>query len=316
MTESNSTLRFDDRVAIVTGAGNGLGRAYALLLAARGAKVLVNDLGSDTSGQGADLAVAEAVVEEIRRAGGQAKANGDTVSTADGGNAIVAQALDHWGKVDILVNNAGLTVASTGLDGMSDEVYAHDMDVAAGGTFHLSRAVWRHMIDRDYGRIVNVSSSSFFGIGSGLSYPAAKGAVLGMSRAMAAGARNKGYDIKVNSIMPVARSRLSSAMGEDVALTMERIFPPSAVAPVVAFLAHEDVPCSGETFTVGGGRYARVFFGVADGYRGSLNLTAEEVRDHFDEAVDTSNFVVPVDSCDEASLFRTLIDWSILRMME
>ncbi len=313
---SDDELRFDGRVAIVTGAGHGLGRAYALLLAARGAKVLVNDRGGDMSGVGTDIGVAQAVVDEISGAGGDAEANGDTVATTAGANAIAAQALDRWGKVDILINNAGLVVTSTSLAGVSDEDYDTDMGVAAGGTFRLCRAVWAHMIDRDYGRIVNVSSGSLFGLGSGVPYPAAKGAVLGISRSLAAAANNKDRNIKVNCIMPVAASRMSVMMGEETAQKMERIFPPSAVAPVVGLLSHEHAPCNGETLAVGGGRFARVFFGITDGYRGSVDQTLEDVRDHFDEAMRMSVFDVIGDGYDDAIMYQADIDFSLLRELD
>jgi NAD(P)-dependent dehydrogenase (short-subunit alcohol dehydrogenase family) len=287
-----------------------------LLLAARGAKVLVNDRGGDMNGLGADSGVAQAVVDEIRAAGGEAEANGETVATTAGANAIAAQALERWGKVDILVNNAGLVVTNTSLAGVSDENYDTDMGVAAGGTFRLCRAVWAQMVERDYGRIVNVSSSSVFGLGSGVPYPAAKGAVLGMSRSLAAGARNYNRNIKVNAIMPVAASRMSVMMGEETAQQMQTIFPPSAVAPIVALLAHEDAPCNGETFDVGGGRFGRVFFGITDGYRGSVDQTLEDVRDHFNEAMDMSHFTVVIDGYDNAMMYQNDIDWSLLRQID
>jgi hypothetical protein len=137
-----------------------------------------------------------------------------------------------------------------------------------------------------------------------------------MSRSLAAATRNTGRNIKVNCIMPVAASRMSVMMGEETAARMQKTFPPSAVAPLVALLAHEDVPCNGETFDVGGGRFGRVFFGITDGYRGSVDQTLEDVRDHFDEAMDMSHFEVISDGYDDAMMYQNDIDWSLLRQID
>lgn len=170
-------MRFDDQVVVVTGAGNGLGRAYALELAARGARVLVNDLGGGIHGTGADMSTAQAVVDEITALGGVAEANADTVATAEGGQAIIDQALQTWGQVDAVINNAGVVVSRGPIDENDPEDYVTDLMVAAGGTFFVTRAVWRHMWDRNYGRILNVASGAVLGMLSAAGYPAAKAAV-------------------------------------------------------------------------------------------------------------------------------------------
>ncbi len=176
-----SEMRFDGRVAVVTGAGGGLGREYALLLAKRGAKVLVNDLGSDGGGRGANTAMAQAVVDEIRAFGGITLANGDSVATTAGADAIVQQALDAWGRIDILINNAGV-VRGGNLATLTDDDYEFDMAIASGGTMRVTRAIWPRLLEQDYGRIVNVSSGSVFGMGAGISYPATKAARTTVSR--------------------------------------------------------------------------------------------------------------------------------------
>lgn len=302
-------MRFDGKVAIVTGAGGGLGKSYAQLLATRGAKVLVNDLGGDFSGRGADAAYAAVAAEEIRATGGEAEANVESVATSAGADAIVADAIARWGRVDILVNNAGVTSSTGDLDTLTDEQWNTDMGVAAGGTFYMCRAVWRGMIERGYGRIVNISSSSFFGMGgSAVPYPAAKGAAWAMTRTLASNGAQ--YGIKVNCVMPSAAARMSKMMGEAIYQALERGFPARAVAPVIGLLAHEDVPVTGEMFTAGAGGFARVFAGVCKGYRAhDHDWTIEEARSNFDRAMDMTDFIVPRNTFEENALMGVEIPW-------
>lgn len=307
-------LNFDGKVAIVTGGGGGLGKAYAALLAARGAKVLVNDLGGDFQGHGQDQGYAEASAEEIRNAGGMAEANGDTVATSAGAEAIVQDALRRWGRIDIVVNNAGIVSAAGNLSTVTDEQWEKDMAVSASGTFYLCRAVWKEMLERDYGRIVNISSGSWFGMGSAVPYPAAKGAVWAMTRALASATRALGKDVKVNALMPIAGSRMTQLMGPEIHGLMERDFPARAVAPVVAMLAHDSAPCNGEMFTAGGGGYTRVFAGVTRGYRATdKDWTPETALAQFDAVMDTSGFDIPTGSMDEAALYKSDVPWDAFK---
>lgn len=306
--------RFDGKVAIVTGAGGGLGKAYATLLAARGAKVLVNDLGGDHVGEGRDASYAEVAAAEIRAKGGIAEANGDNVATSVGAEAIVNDALSRWGRVDILVNNAGIVSGSGPLPTITDGQWEKDMAVSASGTFYMCRAVWEGMNDRNYGRIVNVSSGSWFGMGSGLPYPAAKGAVWAMTRALASATNETKKNIKVNAIMPIAGSRMTALMGPEIDAVMQRDFPPHAVAPVVGLLAHENAPCNGEMFSVSGGGFARVLVAVAEGYRATdKNWTIEDAACNFDKAMDVSRYHIPADSMDDAELYTSDVPWSAFR---
>jgi len=307
--------RFDGQVAIVTGAGTGLGRAYATLLAARGATVLVNDHGVAPDGSGSgDPSAAESTAAEIAAAGGTAVANGESVATADGANAIVAQALDTWGRVDVLVNNAGYVTARTAIGQVTDEQWRSDMAVAADGTFYMCRAVWDHMWERDYGRIVNTSSGAFFGMGTGVvPYPAAKAAAWAITKGLATHSTSAGRDVVVNCVMPTASGRMSGGMGAQIAALMEREFQPEKVAPLVALLAHADAPCNGELFKAGGGTFSRVFAAVTPGYRAAGDASPEEVADHFDQVLATDGFVIPQHALDPAMSLFSHPEWQTFR---
>ena len=285
-------LRFDDRVAIVTGAGGGLGRAHAMLLAERGARVVVNDFGGSRDGLGAgNRAMADAVVGAITARGGTAVANSDSVATKEGADALVAQALDTWGRVDIVVNNAGITGQGTFAE---PESYHRVYGTHLVGTVNVLRAAWPTLLERDYGRVVNTTSGSVFGAAGSGDYAAAKGGVFSLSRNLAQDHRRT--NIKVNAIMPIAYTRMTAAIPHEPTVEwLEKWFGPEKVSPFVAYLCHESVPCTGETFTVGGGRAAHVVFAHTRGYF-ELDASPESFRDHFaevmadDDPLDTSGF--------------------------
>jgi NAD(P)-dependent dehydrogenase (short-subunit alcohol dehydrogenase family) len=293
-------LGFDGRVAIVTGAGGGLGRAHALLLASRGARVVVNDLGGSVHGEGGDLGPAEAVAAEIRDAGGEAIADGNSVATPEGGEAIVRSALDAFGQVDIVVNNAGILRDKT-FHNMTPELLDPVIDVHLRGAFHVTRPAWIAMRERGYGRVVNTSSNSgILGNFGQSNYGAAKMGLVGLTRVLAAeGAK---YNIKVNAIAPIARTRMTEELLGSAADKLD----PELVSPVVAFLAHESVPVTGEVYTVGGGRVARFFIGMTAGYV-NHDLTPEDVADHFAEIRDEHGYTVPSGPADELSAFVAAI---------
>jgi NAD(P)-dependent dehydrogenase (short-subunit alcohol dehydrogenase family) len=285
-------LRFDGRVAIVTGAGGGLGRAHAMLLAARGARVVVNDLGGPRDGLGdGSPAVADDVVAAISAAGGTAIANADSVADRARADALVAHAVDTWGRVDVVVNNAGITGRGNFAE---PESYQRVYGTHVVGTVNVLRAVWPHFLERDYGRVVNTTSGSVFGAAGSGDYASAKGGVFAFTRNLAQD--HKDTNIKVNAIMPMAYTRMTAAIPHQPTVDwLEKWFAPEKVAPFVAFLCHESVPCTGETFTVGGGRAAHVVFAHTEGYF-EPDATPESFRDHFADVMadrdprDTSGF--------------------------
>jgi NAD(P)-dependent dehydrogenase (short-subunit alcohol dehydrogenase family) len=290
-------LRFDGRVAVVTGAGGGLGREHALLLASRGASVVVNDLGGAVDGTGSSSAPAEQVAAEIRSAGGVAVADGNSVATPEGGEAIVRTALDAFGRVDILVNNAGVLRDQTfsKMDaGSWDAVIA----VHLRGAMCVTLPAWRHMRERGYGRIVNTSSNTgLFGNFGQAAYGAAKMGLVGLTRVLALeGSR---YGIAVNAVAPMARTRMT----EDLLGRLADRLDPSLVSPVVAFLAHEECAATGEVLSCGGGRVARVFVGVTPGCF-DPTLSPESVRDRWDAIQDEGGYAVPRSVTEELALLK------------
>ena len=288
-------LGFDGRVAIVTGAGNGLGRAHALLLAARGAQVVVNDLGGAVDGAGASSGPAAAVAREIEEAGGVALANTDTVATPDGGRALVDAAVGAFGRVDIVVNNAGI-LRDRSFHNLTPDELDPVLDVHLRGSFFVTVPAWRVMRERGYGRVVFTSSASgILGNFGQANYGAAKMGVVGMTRVLAIeGAR---HGIRVNAIAPMARTRMTDGLLGD----MHDRLDPELVSPVAAWLAHERCSVTGEVFTVGGGRVGRMFVGVTPGYF-KPDLTIEDVDAHLDEIRDDAGYVVPADSLGELPL--------------
>ena len=273
-----TTIDFDGRVAVVTGAGGGLGRSHALLLASRGAKVVVNDLGGSRDGSGASASMADAVVDEIRAGGGEAVANHDSVATWEGGEAIVAAALEAFGRIDVVVNNAGI-LRDVSFAKLAEPELDLVLKVHLYGGFHVARAAWPHLKEQGYGRIVSTTSGSgLYGNFGQTNYGAAKLGLVGLTRSLAIeGAK---YGITANAIAPVAASRMT----EDVMppQLLERL-QPEHVSPVVAWLASEACTDTGRIYSVGGGYLARVAIVEGEGVTFDGVATPEDVAARWED---------------------------------
>jgi NAD(P)-dependent dehydrogenase (short-subunit alcohol dehydrogenase family) len=282
--KSMTELRFDDRVAIVTGAGGGLGRAHARLLAQRGAKIVVNDIAvKDDAGR----TPAERVVEEIVSAGGAAVAHSSSVSEPGAGAAAVETALDAFGRIDIVVNNAGI-VRDRSFAKMSEDELAEVMGVHFHGSFALTKAAWEHFRKQSYGRVVLTTSvAGLFGNLGQANYSSAKAAMVGLGRTLAV--EGERYGIKVNLVSPGAATSMTLAM---LPADLHDTMSPDRVAPMVAYLSHETCAVSGEIFYAVAGRYARNFIAVTDGYT-NREASVDDIAAHLDEIMDTSSWTIP-----------------------
>ena len=288
-----SPLRFDGRVAIVTGAGRGIGRGYARLLAERGASVVVNDLGGSIEGVGADAGPASSVAAEIVAAGGVAVADTNDVAGTTGAQALVESAVERFGQVDILVNNAGI-IRWARVEEADAEVLAQHVAVHLAGSFDTTRAAWPHMVERHYGRVVMTTSTGMFGLPGNLSYAAAKGGVVGLTRNFAVEGAEHG--IRANAIAPAAVTRMAGQSGEDPTGAVAPQMAPEMVAPMVAYLAHEDCPVTGEIYVAGFGRFARLFIASTEGYvQRDGAPTIEDVAAHWTAINDERGYAVPTD---------------------
>ena len=290
-----SDVRFDGRVAVITGAGGGLGKTYALELARRGAHVVVNDLGGAPDGSGRSSSMADVTVKEITAAGGQAVANYDSVATPQGGLAIIKTALDSFGRVDIVINNAGILrdKSFVKLEPQDLEIV---LDVHLKGAFYVSQPAFRAMKEQNYGRFLfTASAAGIFGNFGQTNYAAAKMGVVGLSNVLAVeGAKN---NIKSNVIAPIARTRLTENLLGPIASALE----PTTVTPLACYLVSEACDLTHEVFSVGGGRFARIFVGLAPGWfagKGRV-VSLEDVRDNLGQIMSEQGYIVPKSIGDE-----------------
>jgi NAD(P)-dependent dehydrogenase (short-subunit alcohol dehydrogenase family) len=283
-----SEIRFDGRVAVITGAGGGLGKTYALMLASRGASGVVDDLGGASDGTGGGSSMADDTVKEIEAAGGKAVANYDSVATPEGGENIIKAAVDNFGKVDIVINNAGILrdKSFTKLEPSNLEAV---IDVHLKGAFFVSQPAFRVMKENNYGRFVfTASGAGIFGNFGQTNYGAAKMGLLGLSNVLAVqGARN---NIKCNTIAPIAKTRLTEQLLGGMADHLD----PEHVTPLVAYLCSESCDLTHECFDVGGGRYARIFIGLAKGWTQPKGFAApEDIAANLDAIRAEEGYTVP-----------------------
>nr|MBO2498659.1 SDR family oxidoreductase [Acidimicrobiia bacterium] len=297
-----TTINFDGRVAIVTGAGGGLGRAYALELARRGAAVVVNDIGGAVDGTGSSTRAADGVVEEIRAAGGEAVADYGSVADPEQAAQTVRTAIESFGSVDIVISNAGIlrdrSFANMTLDEMNAVV-----DVHLRGAFHISLPAYRHMKEKGYGRFVFVSSNAgILGNFGQANYGAAKMGLVGLSNVLAIeGAK---YGIKSNVVAPVAATRMT----QDLLGPFAEKLDPELVAPLVAYLASEDCEVTHEVFSAGGGRFARFFVGLTPGWVAPREVEAEDIAEHLAEIRDTEGFHILSSATEELQLLGSILE--------
>ncbi|MDR3664896.1 MAG: SDR family NAD(P)-dependent oxidoreductase [Mycobacterium sp.] len=296
-------IDFDGQAVIVTGAGRGLGRLYALELARRGASVVANDLGGSMGGDGADAAVATSVVAEIERAGGVAVASHDSVDTPDGGEAIVATAVEAFGRVDAVISNAGI-FTSVPFDDLTTDQWRRMLQVHLDGGFYLSQPAYKVMKKQGYGRFVFISSSGgMFGQPLEAHYAAAKAGLVGLSNVIAI--EGAAHGILSNTVLPFGFSRMVTETVGDPKVLEEtgflKLIAPELVVPIVTFLASRTCELTHQNYSTCAGRYARVFIGLGDGWLSGHGdaPTAEDVVAHLDEIIATQPFSVPASIFEE-----------------
>lgn len=272
------SLRFEDRVVIVTGAGNGLGKSHALEFARRGAKVVVNDLGGGTHGEGASKSVAQSVVEEIEAAGGEAVASTDSV---EAGERIVETAMDTYGRVDVVVNNAGV-LRDSSFAKMTEEDWDIIYRVHLYGSYKVTKAAWGHMREAQYGRIVmTTSTAGVYGNFGQANYSAAKLGIFGLAQTL--GIEGASRNIRCNTIAPTAGSRLTATVLPQDVLD---VLKPEYVTAAAIVLAHETCPVTGKLFEVGGGWVSQTRWEQSEGVFFKEDFSAEDVQAKWDQITD------------------------------
>jgi NAD(P)-dependent dehydrogenase (short-subunit alcohol dehydrogenase family) len=293
-------VSLDNRVVVITGAGGGLGRCHALLMAERGARIVVNDLGGTADGKGSDESAANKVVAEIEEKGGVAVANHDSVATPEGGESIVQTALDEFGQVDVVVNNAGI-LRDQSFAKMTPEAIDGVIDVHLKGSFHVSRPAFAAMKEQGYGRFIHTTSAAgLFGNFGQANYGAAKMGLVGLSNVIAVEGRK--YNINSNVIAPLAKTRMTEELMGPMADSVQ----PEQVSAMVAYLGSEQCELTHEVYSVGGGRIARVFVGLGPGWFGGKGYvpTPEDVVENLEAIRATEPTVIPAEATEEMMAAR------------
>jgi NAD(P)-dependent dehydrogenase (short-subunit alcohol dehydrogenase family) len=306
MTQGNGSggMRFDGRVAIVTGGGRGLGRCHALLLAQLGAAVVVNDLGTSRGGEGSSQEPALGVVAEIEAAGGRAIADFSDVSSYPAVERMVEQAIEQFGRLDIVISNAGISDSHVPFLEMTPERFDRIVRTQQFGSFHVARAAWPHLVESGAGRIVMTTSNAIFGVPDDVHFAGATGATVTMAKSLAID--GKPHGITVNVVAPGGFTRLidERAPEGEAKERIRRTSPPEKVSWTYAWLAHESCDVSGEAFAAVGGMTKRIFFGQTVGY---LASGPDDLRTHFDAVMDETGYGVPEGSrADGQNWLKTL----------
>jgi len=301
-------IDFNGQAVIVTGAGRGLGRSYAVEFARRGAQVVVNDLGGSVEGAGADPSVADQVVDEIQAAGGIAVASYDSVETPAGGEAIVNIAVGHFGRLDAVVSNAGI-FRTPSFEDLTPEEWRKMLGVHLDGAFHLSQPAFRVMKAQGYGRFVFIASSAgLFGQPNSAHYAAAKAGIVGLTNVIAI--EGEPYGIVANTVLPFGYSRMvTSTLGEEEAEVLReasefmRAIDPELVVPMVVFLASRACDFTHRNYSACAGRFSRVFVGLGEGWTAEPGSrpTADDINVHLSEVSATEPFIVPSSIFDEVA---------------
>ncbi len=276
----------EGRVAIVTGGGGALGRSHSLTLSSLGAKVVVNDLGGSLKGEGADKTSAQKVVDEIKGKGGEAVANYDTISTADGAAAVVKSAIDAFGKIDIVINNAGF-LRDVSFTKMTDDDWLSIIGVHLTGAYYVTKAAWPRMKDQNYGRVImTASAAGIYGNFGQANYSAAKMGLIGFGQTLAH--EGKKNNINVNIIAPIARSRLTETV---MPAPMLENLKPEFVSPLVAYLCSEESKETGGTFEVGGGYFTKIawYRSPGVGLKVTEPINYDTIKENFPKIVDFTN---------------------------
>jgi NAD(P)-dependent dehydrogenase (short-subunit alcohol dehydrogenase family) len=296
-------IDFTDQSVVVTGAGRGLGREYALELARRGARVVVNDVGGSMSGEGVDQTVAEQVVDEIRAGGGDAVASHDSVDSPEGAASIVATATDAFGRLDAVISNAGI-YGMHAFEDLTVEQWRRMLQVHLDGAFFLSQPAVAVMRAQGYGRLVFIASNAAaFGQEQAVHYAAAKGGIIGMTNALSNECAPHG--INVNAVLPVGRTRMmSDSMGEHDNPVLDRFFDattPERIVPLAVYLASRECTITHHCLSAVAGRYARVFIALGEGWLADAagTATAEDIAEHLEEITATDPHSVPMSIADE-----------------
>jgi NAD(P)-dependent dehydrogenase (short-subunit alcohol dehydrogenase family) len=284
-------ISLEGKVAVVTGAGRGLGRAYVELLADRGARVVVNDLGTDVSGLGKDSTIADRVADLIRTQGGEAVANDSDVSTPEGGTELIATTIEHFGRIDLLVNNAGICGSQAFEDATLDD-FEHYWRVHLGGPVNTAKAAWPHMVVQHYGKIVLTTSvSGLFGLRGQATYAAAKCAVVGLMRILAV--EGAAHGILVNTISPIAYTRMHPAAGSRTPEAEgRRTMPVEAVASAIVWLASDRCSETNRIYNVAAGAIQRIAIVIGPGFY-DPQLTPERIAENYAKVASIEGFSEP-----------------------